>query len=208
MSSNGKFPSVLLGIYTVFFAVLAVNPVYRDIWIVENLTVWIIVTILLVLWVRNMRFSNLAYVLMAIPLFIHTIGGHYTFSNTPIDWVTNFFDFERNHYDRIGHFVAGFYVFAIAEWLHTKRLVANRFLLVTYSIFAIAMIAMSYEIIEWVSVMNADPEFAGMYLSSQGDVWDAQKDMLLNMMGSVVAVIIYFFVRKPQKGLPSSPSSL
>ncbi len=201
MPSNGKFPSVLLGIYVVFFLVLAVNPVYRNIWIAENLTVLIVIGTLLILWVRGTRFSNLAYVLMAIPLFMHTIGGHYTFSNTPFDLVTNFFDFERNHYDRLGHFAVGFYVFAIAEWLHTKRLVANRFLLFTYAIFAIAMMAVAYEVIEWASIMISSPEFGVGYLGMQGDIWDAQIDMFMNMLGAVFMAIVYLFVRKPNKEL-------
>ncbi len=201
MPSNGKFPLVLLCTYAVFFTVLAVNPVYRGIWIAENLTVGIVIGTLIILWFRGTRFSNLAYVLMAIPLFMHTIGGHYTFSNTPFGLVTDFFGFERNHYDRVGHFVAGFYVFAIAEWLHTKRLVANRFILFTYAIFAIAMMAVAYELLEWTSVIIFSPEFGVAYLGMQGDIWDAQNDMLANMLGAIVVAIVYFFMRKPKKRL-------
>ncbi|MEK7538508.1 MAG: DUF2238 domain-containing protein [Patescibacteria group bacterium] len=198
MNTQGRFLLALLGAYTLLFAVLAINPVERHTWFVENLTVWIIIGALAVLWIRNIRFSNLAYALMAVLIFLHTIGGHYTFEKVPFDWVTNFFGFERNHFDRIAHFSVGFYAFAIVEWLHTKRLVANKFLLFTYPIFVIATIAMSYELVEWVYAANsATPEMAQAYLGSQGDIWDAQKDMLADTLGAVLAVIFYFVIRKP-----------
>ncbi len=201
MPSNGKFPLALLSAYMVFFAVLAVNPIHRGIWLAENITVWFIVVPLVIFWVRGVRFSNLAYALMAVLIFMHTFGGHYSFSKVPFDWFTDFFGFERNHYDRVAHFAVGFYAFAVAEWLHTKRLVANRFLLFTYAIFFIAMIAMTYEIVEWIAVISSNPVAGAEYLGSQGDIWDAQKDMLMNTLGAISAVIIYFFLRKPTKDL-------
>lgn len=199
-ASNGKFPAILLGLYAALCLVLAVNPIDRHTWFVENLTVWIIVGTLIVLWVRGIRFSNVSYGMMAVLVFLHTIGGHYTFEKVPFDWVTNFFGFERNHYDRVAHFTVGFYAFPIAEWLHSKRLVANRFLLVTYPIFVIATIAMSYELVEWVYAANSATEaMAQAYLGSQGDIWDAQKDMLMDTSGGIVAVILYCLLRRPQR---------
>lgn len=201
MISNGRFPFSLLLAYALFCMLLAVNPVDRMTWFVENLTVWIIVGSIIVLWVRGVRFSNLAYGLMAALIFMHTLGGHYTFEKVPFDWFSNFFGFERNHYDRIAHFTVGFYAFAMMEWIHMKKLVANRFLLITYPIFAIATIAMSYELIEWIYAANANPEAGMAYLGSQGDIWDAQKDMLADTLGAISAVVLYVVVRKPKKDL-------
>lgn len=201
MQSNGKVPAVLLGVYLVFCALLAIHPVDQTTWFVENMTVWIIVGVIAALWFRGVRFSNLAYILMSVLIFMHTIGGHYTFEKVPFDWVTNFFEFSRNHYDRVAHFTVGFYAFALAEWLQAKRLVANRFLLLTYPVFVIATIAMSYEIIEWLYAANANAAAGAAYLGSQGDVWDAQKDMLMDTLGGITGVLIYFFVRRPSKDL-------
>ncbi len=201
MSSNGKFPAALLGLYAVFFTVLAFNPIDRPTWFAENATVWLIVGTLIVLWVRGIRFSNLAYVLTAVLIFLHTLGGHYTFAKVPFDWFTNFFGFERNHYDRIAHFTVGFYAFAVAEWLMVKRLVANRFLLFTYPVFVIAAVAMGYEVIEWIYAASADPLAGAAYLGSQGDIWDAQKDMALDTLGAILATVLFFVVRRPKKDL-------
>lgn len=131
---------------------------------------------------------------MAVLIYLHTIGGHYTFALVPFDRVTEFFGFSRNHFDRIAHFSVGFYAYAIAEWLWTKRLVHNRFLLATYPVFVIATVAMSYEVIEWIYAATSDPAAGAAYLGSQGDIWDAQKDMLADMLGAIVATCFFFWM--------------
>jgi len=199
MNNPGKVPLILLSLYAVLCVILAFNPFDRATWFAENLTVWIIVGIISILWWRGIRFSNTAYLFASVLIFMHTIGGHYTFALVPFDWFSDLFGFERNHYDRIAHFSVGFYAFAIAEWLFVKRLVANRFLLFTYPVFVIATIAMSYELIEWVYASGATTaEAASNYLGSQGDIWDAQKDMLADTLGAIVATGIFFIIRKPK----------
>ncbi|MBP9752032.1 MAG: DUF2238 domain-containing protein [Candidatus Moranbacteria bacterium] len=197
-SASRGLLSVLLGIYAVLFAVLAFDPVDRSTWFAENLTVWIIIGILAGLYVAGVRFSGAAYIFASVLIYLHTIGGHWTFANVPFDWVTDLFGFERNHYDRMAHFTVGFYAFLVAEWLWEKRLVANRFLLFTYPIFVIATVAMTYELIEWwYAAGSTTAEAAQNYLGSQGDIWDAQKDMLSDTLGAIVAVSAFFFMRKP-----------
>ncbi len=196
---QNRFLTGLLAVYAVLFLVLAINPADRMTWFVENLTVWIIVSVILILHWRGIRFSHVAYGLMFVLIYLHTIGGHWTFANVPFDWVTDFFGFERNHYDRLAHFSVGFYAFAVAEWLWKKQLVANRFLLFTYPVFLIATIAMGYEIIEWIYAALANPEAGIAYLGSQGDIWDAQKDMLADTLGALFATGLFFFLHQPKK---------
>ena len=196
-NKNLKFPLTLLIIYLVLFTILAFNPIDRTTWWVENITVWIIVGTIIILYLLGIRFSNVAYLLGSALIYLHTIGGHYTFALVPFDWVTHFFGFARNNYDRVAHFTVGFYAFAIAEWLWNKKLVANRFLLFTYPIFVIATIAMSYEIFEWIYAAVSNPEAGIAYLGSQGDIWDAQKDMLADTLGALFAVGLFFGIRKP-----------
>lgn len=193
ISSNFLF--WLTGVYGVLFLILAINPIDRPTWFVENLTVWIILGVIFFLYVKNIRFSNIAYLFMFVLIYLHTIGGHYTFALVPFDFITDTFGFERNHFDRIAHFSVGFYAFAIAEWLYVKNLVANKFLLFTYPVFVIAAIAMSYELIEWIYAATANPEAGIAYLGSQGDIWDAQKDMLADTLGALTATCIFFFTR-------------
>ena len=111
-------------------------------------------------------------------------------------------------YTKLLRFSVGFYAFAIAEWLWEKRLVKNRFLLFTYPVFCIATIAMTYELVEWIYAALSDPAAGAAYLGSQGDIWDAQKDMLADTLGALVAVIFFFLIRKPffETQVNSTPS--
>jgi putative membrane protein len=176
MNPSARTLGWLLAIYVFLFAVLAINPTDRPTWFVENLTVWIIV----------------AYIFMFVLIYLHTIGGHYTFALVPFGLVTDLLGASRNHYDRLAHFTVGFYAFAIAEYLWKHHLVANRFLLFTYPVFAISTIAMGYELVEWMYARGASPEAALAYLGSQGDLWDAQADMLADTLGAIFATSIFF----------------
>ncbi len=198
MESGAKFLRGLLAVYVALFVVCAINPIDRTTWFAENLTVWIILAVIVGLFFRGVRFSKLAYGLMFVLIYLHTIGGYYTFALVPFDWVSGLFSFSRNHYDRVAHFSVGFYAFAVAEWLWNKKLIANRFLLFTYPVFVIATVAMSYELVEWYYAAQSNAADAMAYLGSQGDIWDAQKDMLADTLGALTATVFFFFVRKPQ----------
>jgi len=189
---SARFPVVLLGVYLVECVALAVHPVERQTWLVENVTVWLIVGTIVALWLAGVRFSNLSYALMSVLVFLHTVGGHYTFALVPFGFVTDALGLARNNFDRVAHFTVGFYAFPIAEWLWARRLVRSRFLLFTYPVFVIATIAMAYELVEWIYAATAAPEAGAAYLGSQGDVWDAQKDMLSDTLGALFATSLFF----------------
>ena len=87
LNNPSKFPFVLLGAYALLCAVLAFNPYDRPTWFVENLTVWIIVGILAFLYARGIRFSNTSYAMMSVLIFLHTIGGHFTFERVPFGFI-------------------------------------------------------------------------------------------------------------------------
>lgn len=184
------FPLFLLALYGGVFVILAVAPYARDIWFAENFPIVAIVAILIILYIRGVRFSNLSYLLMSVLIFMHTVGGHYTFERVPFEWFNNFFGFERNNYDRIAHFSVGFYAYPIAEMLSRYALVKNRLLLYLFPLFAIVTVAAFYEIIEWLFAVMNDPEAGGAFLGSQGDEWDAQKDMLADTLGAVTALLL------------------
>lgn len=194
---KNKFLLGLLIIYAILFIFLAFKPIDRPTWFAENLTVWIILSAILILYAFKIRFSKTAYALMFVLIYLHTIGGHYTFEKVPFDWATHFFGFTRNNFDRVAHFSVGFYAFAIAELLYTKDLIKNKCLLFTYPVFAIATIAMTYELIEWIYAASSDPAAGAAYLGSQGDIWDAQKDMLADTLGAIAATTLFFLKMPP-----------
>jgi putative membrane protein len=187
--------------YLLLFAWAAIEPYDRLTWWAENLPIMGIVVVLAALYLRGVRFSALAYALMAVLLYLHTIGGHYTFALAPFGFVTELFGFERNHYDRVAHFSVGFYAYAIAEFLAGRRLVRSRAVLFLFPVFAIAFVAMGYELIEWwFAALAGEAEAGAAFLGSQGDVWDAQKDMLADTLGALAATTLFFALNRPALG--------
>lgn len=182
----------LLAIYVIIFIVLAIEPYDRDVWWAENIPV--IIVVLAIAWLSRMHhFSNASYIFMAVFIILHTIGGHFTFERVPFDWVSELFGFERNHYDRLAHFSVGFYAYAIAEVLTERRLVRTRWIVALFPVFAIVTVAGVYEIIEWQYAISANEQAGIAVLGSQGDIWDAQKDILADTLGALLVIAIYFY---------------
>ncbi|MGJ8650421.1 MAG: DUF2238 domain-containing protein [Opitutaceae bacterium] len=189
-----KFPITLLIAYLGLFIVCGIAPYDRGVWIAENLPIIFIVVGIGIFSIFH-RFSNLSYSLMAVLIVLHTIGGHFTFERVPFGFVSDLFDFERNHYDRIAHFSVGFYAFAIAELMTAKKAVNSRTILYLFPIFSIFTVAAVYEIFEWQFALMADPEAGIAVLGSQGDIWDAQKDMLADGLGAIAAMCLFAILR-------------
>jgi putative membrane protein len=198
--TNRLVPAILLAGYIALFIWGAINPYDRATWWAENIPIVAVVTVLVVLYARGVRFSPLAYVLMAVLPCWHTVGGHFTFERVPFDWFSRAFGFQRNMYDRVGHFSVGFFAFGILEYLISRRAM-SRPLAALFAVFAIAFVAMSYELIEWgYAAYGGNAQAGANFLGSQGDIWDAQKDMLMDTLGAIVATVLYFAVRRRGAG--------
>ncbi|MDP7422290.1 MAG: DUF2238 domain-containing protein [bacterium] len=174
---------------------LAVKPFSRDVWWAENIPIMGIVLFLVITY-RWFRFSNISYIMMSVLVFLHTLGGHYTFELVPFDFITNLFGFTRNHFDRLAHFSVGFYAYPILEFLYRKKLIRSRTVLALFGAFTILAVAAIYEIFEWLYAVSSNPEAGAAFLGSQGDVWDAQKDMLADGLGSITAVLLFLFANR------------
>ncbi|MDB5244244.1 MAG: hypothetical protein JWN18_114 [Parcubacteria group bacterium] len=185
------FPHFLLAAYIIEFIIAGLHPFDRTTWYAENGPIVLVVAVVVILYIKNVRFSNTAYALMFVLPFMHTIGGHYTFERVPFEWFDSFFGFERNMFDRVAHMTVGFYAVPLMEYLESRRLVTKRWVAVTYSIFAIAFVAVAYEWIEWWFAVTNGGSAGAAFLGSQGDIWDAQKDMLMDVLGAVVSVTGY-----------------
>lgn len=192
-----RFPTILALIFVLFWAFWAVDPYDRAVWWAENLPV-IGIFLLLVLTYRQFRFSNTAYLLMAVWMFWHTVGGHFTFERVPFGFVTDLFGWERNHFDRIGHFSIGFWSYPIAELVLRRGWITSIIPVLLFSLFSIMALAAAYEIIEWWYAALQGGDAGASFLGSQGDVWDAQKDMLLDTLGALTGLAI-FMIKRPDR---------
>ncbi len=202
MNRLSRLPFTLLGLYLLLFTVTAVNPYDRATWWTENLPVVIVVAGLVLTW-RWFQFSNIAYFLMWLFLCYHTIGGHYTFALVPFDWgnkTLSLLNMEfllpegRNNFDRLGHFLVGVFAYPIAELFYRKRWVTSIATAVLLGIFALGFWGALYEVIEMYFAVLYGGESGAAFLGSQGDEWDAQKDMLMDILGAMTVSILFVIV--------------
>lgn len=119
------------------------------------------------------------------------IGGHYTYALTPVgDWMSAWFGFERNNYDKIGHFMQGFVPAILArEVLIRRRVIAGKAWLNFLVVSVCLAFSAGYELIEW-AVAEISSEAAEAFLGTQGYVWDTQSDMAWALFGAVVALLV------------------
>ena len=192
------FPYILLLIYIWLLIWSWFSPIDRWVRYAEEWTV-LLVVLILVCTFKKFRFSNLAYLMMFLWIVIHTIWGHYTFENVPFDWFNNLFGFERNMYDRVWHFIIWFYAFPIIELLDRKKWVNNKVILYLFGFLFMVSLAWLYEIFERWYAVYFDPATWDAVLWSQWDVWDAQKDMLMDTCGAITALIVYRINNKISK---------
>ena len=165
-------------------------------WMLENLLVFIFLGFLLVTYKRH-QFSDLTYLLICVYLCLHVYGSKYTYAENPLGyWLQDQLNWNRNHYDRIVHFGFGFLLaYPMREmflsWLRFPRWVAWLLPIeITLSISAF------YELIEWGVADVFFPAQGVAYLGTQGDIWDAQKDVFLAFLGAILATTIVTIVKK------------
>ncbi|MDP8162203.1 DUF2238 domain-containing protein [Pasteurella skyensis] len=177
------------------------DPVDRAVWYAESIPIFVVFGLLIITY-PFFKFSGLAYTLMSFWMILHFIGAKYTFASVPFGWINPYLEpflgEGRNHFDRVAHYIIGFYSFPIAEFV-LRRSKCTLGTALCLGLFSIMSLAAAYEIIEWQYAVieggNAGVEFLG----SQGDIWDAQKDMLADTLGAITALILYLFARPDKK---------
>jgi putative membrane protein len=175
--------------YAVVLIWSGINPKDYFTWFLEVLPALIGFIILAVTYTR-FRLTPLTYLLILIHCIILMVGGHYTYAEVPLfDWVRDFFDMERNNYDKIGHLAQGFIPAIIArEILLRKKVILDKNWLSFIVICICLAISALYELVEWWAALLSG-EAAEAFLGTQGYVWDTQSDMGLALVGSVIALI-------------------
>ena len=212
-----RYPAALLGVFCFVWVVLAIDPHYRQDWLLENLLVLAALPAL-VLTRKRLRFSNLAYGCLFVFFALHELGAHYTYSLVPYDqWFASMtgrsldamLGFERNHYDRLIHFLYGLLITPAAVELFAQYGRYPRTWAALFPLLFVTSHSVIYELVEWGAAMLFGGDLGQAYLGTQGDIWDAQKDMALAMLGSVLAVSLLGITgRLPVRLQPQSPGTI
>ncbi len=164
----------------------------RAVWLMETFPVMAAAPIL-ALTGRRFPVTPISLRFMFFFGLILMVGGKYTYAEVPIGFlVKDWFGFQRNHFDRFGHFFQGVIPAIVARELLVRctPLRPGKALFWICVSIALAISAM-YELVEWVSAITTAPEQGTAFLGSQGDVWDAQKDMLMATMGGISVQLLF-----------------
>lgn len=196
---NDKFGRLLSAGLCVLFAWSAFEPYGRGIWYVEAATA-VAAYAVFALFAANFKFSRTAYAIFCLWVAMQIVGAHYSFELVPFDWITNAIGASRNHYDRLAHFAVGLNAYAVAEYLHGRGIVNSMKSAAVFGVVAIMALANLWELIEWGYAEIDGGEVGAAFLGSQGDVWDAQKDMLADTLGALVGATL--FAAAGKKRLP------
>ncbi|MDM5329980.1 DUF2238 domain-containing protein [Neobacillus sp. CF12] len=160
----------------------------------------VLVLLFLISRYNQFRLTTVSYFIITLLVLLTFIGGHYSYSKVPLfTWIKDYFDLQRNHYDRFGHFIKGLMVIVIIEILLKKTALMKSKTTNFIALCITLAIGALYEIIEWASTKigkegKATKEFLGM----QGDIWDAQWDMAFLLLGSILSLL---FTKILYKGL-------
>jgi len=140
---------------------------------------------------RVFPLTPLLYFLILVHCIVLMVGGHYTYAEVPLfDSLKPLLGFERNNFDKLGHFLQGFVPALIAREILIRKSVIESAAWRNFFIvcFCLAFSAL-YELIEWAVALMSDTA-AEAFLGTQGYVWDTQSDMAFALVGAITALLL------------------
>ena len=198
----------LLAVYGLLFALLAVwaaiEPFDRKDWALENLLVVLAFAYLIGSY-RTLPLSRVSYTLIFVFLCLHEVGSHYTYAEVPYDaWTREWFGigfndwvgWERNNYDRIVHFAYGLLLAYPVRELVLRVGDIKGFWGYFLPLDLTMSTSMLYELIEWAVAEVFGGDLGIAYLGTQGDVWDAHKDMAFASLGALIAMLLTYAINR------------
>ena len=185
--------------------ITCINPIYPHEQLLQHIgTVLLFIPLITDVFKKAMPIS--AFVGLVCFTILHVIGARYIYSYVPykefavsvgiVD--SGFFQDPRNHYDRLVHFSFGVLLFPYLVFVCKKCFKQQRFIAVFMAWLMIQTGSMIYELFEWLLTIVMSSDAADSYNGQQGDMWDAQKDMALAMLGST-AMLLFYMLRSVRK---------
>jgi putative membrane protein len=202
-----RYVSTLLGLLTLLWIGLAIEPFDRKDWLLEN-ALLVVAIVLLAATYRRFPLSRTSYTLIFLFLCLHTLGAHYTYAEVPYDdwWASlggatfnELVGWERNNFDRVVHFSYGLLIAYPIRELFLRVAGVRGFWGYFLPLDLTMSTSMLFELIEWFVAEVFGGDLGVAYLGTQGDVWDAHKDMALASLGALLAMSVTAFVNSRSK---------
>ncbi|RLA34716.1 MAG: DUF2238 domain-containing protein [Gammaproteobacteria bacterium] len=197
-AAHDRFAFIALVAFSIIWLALAIEPLLRPEWLLENVTVFVGVPVLVLLH-RHLPLSRISISLIFLFLCLHEVGAHYTYAEVPYDrWfesltgrgLNDWFDWERNHFDRVIHFLYGLLITYPVREIMLRMSNAKGFWTYLMPVLVVISTSTIFELLEWLAAIIFGGDLGVAYLGMQGDIWDAQKDMALAAAGTIVATVI------------------
>jgi putative membrane protein len=186
----------LAAAYAAVWIATAIDPLYPADWILENLLVAAALPVV-VLTYRKFPLSDVSYICITVFLALHAVGAHYTYAAVPAgEWAKEAFGFGRNHFDRLVHFSFGLLMAYPIREIFLRLVRARGFWALYFPLDVTLAFSALYEIVEMVVAMIVSPGAGDAYLGTQGDPFDAVRDMALAGLGAVVSMAAVAAARK------------
>jgi putative membrane protein len=185
------FARACLVLVVLMLVVSGIGPVDRKVWFMETLPVLVGGAWVMLRW-RAFPWTPVSVALMTWFAFILCVGGHWTYSLVPAgNWVRDALGWQRNPWDRFGHFWQGVIPAMLGRELLLRCTGLRRGKALYWVSVCIALaISAFYELTEWWTVLVAAPDQGIAFLGVQGDVWDAQQDMFMALCGALTSVLV------------------
>ena len=193
---QNRLLQILALIFFIFWIGTFVSTPNKDNWYTEN-----VLTILFLIGLgishKKFKFSDLSYFMITVYLLLHIYGAEYTYAENPFGyWLKDALALNRNYYDRIVHFSFGFLLtYPMRDYFKNHFEWPNWVCWILPIEITLSFSAL-YELIEWLVADIFFPEEGVAYLGTQGDIWDAQKDMGIAFVGAVIAMALISSFRK------------
>jgi putative membrane protein len=160
-------------------------------WLMEVFPVLIALPVILFTY-RRFPLTSLLYVVILLHCIVLIFGGMYTYARVPLGFeIAQWFNLDRNPYDKIGHFMQGFAPALIAREILIRGNYINGRTMLNFIVLCIVLaISASYELIEWGAAVWLG-QGADEFLGTQGYIWDTQSDMFFALIGSIVALSFF-----------------
>ncbi len=193
-----RYVAMLAVFFGIEFIALGVAPNHREDWALENVLV-VIGIVVLALFRGRLLLSNASYTLLFVFLSLHEIGAHFTYSEVPYDaWfrsitggsLNSVLGWERNNYDRLVHFTFGLLMALPVRELAPRVVGGGRVWALVVPLSLMISLSTLYEFIEWGAAIFFGSELGMAYLGTQGDLWDAHKDMALANLGALISLAL------------------
>ncbi|MFW5426770.1 MAG: DUF2238 domain-containing protein [Methylophagaceae bacterium] len=202
--THKKYLLILFSLFAIEWIYFAIEPLYPKDWLLENILV-VIAVIFLFATFKRLPLSRISYTLIFIFLALHVVGSHYTYAEVPYDqWfqsltgttINEIFGWERNHFDRLVHFSYGLLLAYPIREMFLRVVNVKGFWGYFLPLDLTMSTSMLYELVEWAVAIVVGGDLGMAYLGTQGDIWDAHKDMALASLGALIAMIIVIMINR------------